>query len=91
MNTVIYPVIFESDKDGYLVTVPDLGQQTQGKNLADAEFMARDLISLWVMDLEDRKEPVPQPNSVKFNLPKGAIVLHVKANITTYRKKYGYK
>ena len=75
----------------YLVTIPDIDQMTQGKDLTDAIAMARDLISLWVMDLEDAKKVVPKPGSVKFEVPKGAFVSYVDANITEYRKKYGYK
>ena len=91
MNKVVYPVIFEKDKDGYLVTVPDLDTQTQGADMIDAINMARDLISLWVMNEEDSGKPVTPPGTVKFNLPEGAIVSYVDANITEYRKKYGSK
>lgn len=30
MDALTYPVIFEKDEDGYLVTVPDLDRMTQG-------------------------------------------------------------
>ena len=66
MDVIAYPVLFEKVEDMYLVTIPDIGQMTQGTDLTDAIAMARDLISLWV-------------------------VSYVDANITEYRKKYGYK
>ena len=91
MDIITYPVLFEKVEDMYLVTVPDIGQMTQGNDLTDAIAMARDLISLWVMDLEDSKQKVPKPGSIKFNVPEGAFVSYVDANITEYRKKYGYK
>lgn len=91
MDIIAYPVLFEKVEDMYLVTIPDIDQMTQGENLTDAIAMARDLISLWVMDLEDSKKSVPKPGSVKFDVPKGAFVSYVDANITEYRKKYGYK
>nr|DAF27741.1 MAG TPA: HicB-like antitoxin [Caudoviricetes sp.] len=91
MNTVIYPVIFEKDNDGYLVTIPDLDTQTQGADFVEAINMARDLISLWVMNLEDMGKEVPKPNTVNNPLPVGAVVSYVDANISEYRKKYGYK
>lgn len=53
MKNTAYPVIFEKEKDGYFVTVPDLNKNTQGEDLADAIAMARDLICLWIVDLED--------------------------------------
>lgn len=91
MDVIAYPVLFEKIEDMYLVTIPDIDQITQGKDLTDAIAMARDLISLWVMDLEDAKKVVSKPGSVKFEVPKGAFVSYVDANITEYRKKYGYK
>ena len=48
MDVIAYPVLFEKVEDMYLVTVPDIGQMTQGNDLTDAIAMARDLISLWV-------------------------------------------
>ena len=41
----VYPVIFTEDEKGeYLVEVPDMGILTEGKDLSDAMFMARDAI-----------------------------------------------
>ena len=77
MKNTAYPVIFEKEKDGYFVTVPDLNKNTQGEDLADAIAMARDLICLWIVDLEDEGKPVPAPGSVKFTLPVGAFVSFV--------------
>lgn len=92
MNDVLYPVIFEPCEDGgLLVTVPDLDVQTQGEDMLDAIKMARDLISLWVMNLEDEGTTVPVAGSVKVNLPEKAIVSYVDADIVAYRKKYGHK
>ena len=86
MDIITYPVLFEKVEGTYLVTVPDIGQMTQGNDFNDAIAMARDLISLWVMNLEDSKQPVSKPGSVKFDVPKGTIVSYVDANITEYRK-----
>ena len=86
MDIITYPVLFEKVEGTYLVTVPDIGQMTQGNDLNDAIAMARDLISLWVMNLEDSKQPVPKPGSVKFDVPKETIISYVDANITEYRK-----
>lgn len=91
MKNTAYPVIFEKEKDGYFVTIPDLNKNTQGENLADAIAMARDLICLWIVDLEDDGKKVPVPGSVKFTLPEGAFVSYVDVNINAYRKKYGTK
>ena len=89
MDTVVYPVVFQKNEGGYIVHIPDLDQMTQGENLSDAIFMARDLISLWVMNLQDEKQAIPAPNSVAFDIPDGAVVSYVDANISEYRRKYG--
>jgi len=90
-NTVVYPVVFEKEDDGYFVTIPDLDLFTQGESLPDAIAMARDVISLWVMNLQDEKKDVPAAGSVEFAVPEGATVSYVDANIAEYRKKYGLK
>lgn len=90
-DVVVYPVIFEQEEDGYLVTVPDLDTQTQGNDFADAVLMARDVISLLIMTLQDDGKEVPAPGSVKVNVPEGAVVSYVDADIGEYRKKYGMK
>lgn len=91
MKNTAYPVIFEEDNGGYFVTVPDLDKNTQGNDLADAISMARDLISLWIVELEDEGQPIPVPGSVQFTIPTGAIVSYVDVNVDAYRKKYGTK
>lgn len=91
MEKVLYPVIFEKSEEYYLATVPDLDIQTQGRDMLDAIDMARDLISLFVMDLEDLGKKVPEAGSVAFVIPTNAIVSYVDADITEYRKKYGSK
>ena len=91
MDVIAYPVLFEKVEDTYLVTVPDIGQMTQGNDLNDAIAMARDLISLWVMNLEDAKKAVPKPDSITFEVPEGAFVSYVDANITEYRNNMATK
>ncbi len=86
MKNTAYPVIFEEDNGGYFVTVPDLDKNTQGSDLADAISMARDLISLWLVELEDEGQPIPAPGSVSFIAPTGAIVSYVDVNVDAYRK-----
>ena len=91
MDIITYPVLFEKVKDAYLVTVPDIGQMTQGNDLNDAIAMATDLISLWVMNLEDAKKVVPKPDSITFEVSEGAFVSYVDANITEYRNNMATK
>lgn len=91
MEKMAYPVIFEKENDGYFVTVPDLNINTQGENLPEAIMMARDLISLYILDNEEEGKKIALPNTVKFELSKGAILSYVDIDMASYRKKYGSK
>lgn len=91
MEKMAYPVIFEKEDDGYFVTVPDLNINTQGENLPDAIMMARDLISLYILDHEEEGKDIVLPDTVDFKLPKGAILSYVDLDMASYRKKYGNK
>ena len=51
MAKYVYPAIFHPNEDdgSITVTVPDLpGCITEGKDLADAIFMAEDAVSMWL-------------------------------------------
>ena len=56
----VYPVIFTPEEGNILVSVPDLpGLHTFGGNLADALYMAKDAIEMWLWDAENKGEPIP--------------------------------
>jgi predicted RNase H-like HicB family nuclease len=78
-----YPVVFTPTDKGYDVSVPDLpGCFSFGATQAEAEEMARDAISMWLCDAEDRGERIPQPGSVSSP---DAIVKWVSADTGEYR------
>ena len=54
-------------------------------------MMARDLISLYILDNEEEGKTIALPDTVKFELPKGAILSYVDIDMASYRKKYGSK
>lgn len=92
----VYPVIFTEDKNGeYLVEVPDMGILTEGKDLGDAMFMARDAIGLAGIVAEDKNEEIPKPSKVEdIKLEEGefsdegkSIVALVDVDFTEYRRK----
>jgi predicted RNase H-like HicB family nuclease len=71
---------------GYVVYVPDLAINTEGKDLADAIYMARDAIGLWGITQQDFGRSIPEPSS---NLPKvsgNEIVTLVDIDFDTYRR-----
>lgn len=92
----VYPVIFTEDKNGeYLVEVPDVGILTEGRDLGDAMFMARDAIGLAGIVAEDKNEEIPKPSRVEdIKLEEGefsdegkSIVALVDVDFTEYRRK----
>jgi predicted RNase H-like HicB family nuclease len=90
--TLVYPVIISpKESDGlHLVTVPDLyewGTGTSGRDIADAMYMARDLIGCICIDLQDEEKPLPPAtplHEIKHN--PGDIVTLIDVNLTSYRK-----
>lgn len=58
-----YPVILYPDDGKIGVTVPDLpGCHTFGDDKADALFMAKDAIEMWLWNAENEKLPIPTPS-----------------------------
>ncbi len=90
-NKYVYPVIFSKDKDGYLVTIPDLDLDTEGKDFSDAINIARDAISLYILDKEDNDESIPEPHSVRHDLKGNDFIFYIDVDMILYRKKYGTK
>lgn len=82
-----YKIILTKDPEGYLVTVPDFDCNTQGKDIADAMFMARDVIGLMGITLEDMGKEIPEPDTATYELAAGDIELYVDVDFTEYRKR----
>lgn len=56
----IYPAIFEYDIDGISISFPDLpGCFSCGADDEEALYMAKDVLGLYMADIEDEKEEVP--------------------------------
>lgn len=92
----VYPVIFTETESGeYLVEVPDLEILTEGKDLSDAMFMARDAIGMKGISAEDRKEEIPKASRIdEINIAEGtfaddgkSIVALVDVDFSEYRRK----
>ena len=86
-NMAVYPVILSKDKSGYFVTVPDFEVNTEGKDLGEAIFMARDAIGINALQLEDEGKELPKPFSKAIEKEEGDIVTLVDVDIAEYRKK----
>lgn len=93
-----YQVIFTKKKNGvYLVDVPDLDCITEGKSLSDAIEMARDVIGLKGIELEDNGKKIPKASKT-IDVKKGTfygkgdtIISYVDVDFDDYRRSVDNK
>lgn len=84
-----YPIILHETGDGwYAVSIPDFGNFTQGKDLAEALFMARDAIGLYGITLQDDGLDIPQPYSVDYEVKEGEQEYVVDVDFDEYRSEH---
>ena len=84
----VYPVFISEEKDYYVVNIPDFDIDTEGTDLADAIFMARDAIGIMGIQYEDEGKEIPVAGSVKATAKEGEITTLVDVDFTEYRRKY---
>lgn len=88
MNQV-YPAILIECGDSIAVSIPDLSIDTQGKDIAEAIYMARDAIGMIACYEQDEGRDVMQPSSVKsIVLPEGATMALIDIDIDAYRRAH---
>lgn len=89
MNTA-YPIILSpSSNGGFLVYIPDFNLNTEGKDIADAMFMARDVIGLMGIDMQDDNEKLPSPSNIQdLNHQSSDIITMIDINFDDYRRKH---
>lgn len=94
MDTYIYPAIFEPcEESGYTVTFPDLpGCITEGDNLKEAIYMAKDALELYIYNLEDDKEEIPFPSKPEdIKVSNGFFVVPIEAYMPLIRNEMANK
>ena len=82
-----YKIVLTPDDQGYLVTVPDFNCNTEGKDIADALFMARDVIGAMGITLQDMGRDIPEPDTTDFTAEAKDIVTYVDLDFMEYRKR----
>lgn len=90
MPKYVYPAIFHPNADDGSITVkvPDLpGCITEGKDLADAIFMAGDAMSMWLWVQEDYNVQIPAPTQPP-EVTSPEFVNYVYADTDEYRRKH---
>lgn len=86
----VYPGVFHPNEDGSItVTFPDLpGCVTEGKGIADALYMARDALSLWLDTTELVGDPIPLASSMgDVQTVAGEFVSLVDADTAAYKRQ----
>ena len=82
----VNPVIFENDEGKVGVTVPDIPSTfTFGDDMADAIYMAQDVIAMMLATYEDENKEVPKPSKIE-NIKTDGIVSLVVADTDEWRK-----
>ncbi|MBE6004909.1 Predicted nuclease of the RNAse H fold, HicB family [Oribacterium sp. KHPX15] len=94
MAKYVYPAIFTKEENGlYSVDFPDIkGCVTCGDDLADALYMAQDVLAFTLYDYErdNKKVPVPSdPDSIE--VPNGSFVNCVLCDTLEYQKRNNNK
>jgi len=88
----VYPAIFTEVENGYIVSVPDFPLDTQGKDLTEAIYMARDAVGLMGITLIDNGKSIPVPSiDVSEHLEDGDFVSMVDIDFDKYRKENDLK
>lgn len=87
MGKYVYPAVLTPEGEAYSVTFPDLeGCFTCGDNLPDALYMAEDVLSLYLIQLEDNRMEIPLPTLSQTAKP-GTFVTLIRCNTDIYRKR----
>ncbi|MBO4496789.1 MAG: type II toxin-antitoxin system HicB family antitoxin [Lachnospiraceae bacterium] len=84
----IYPAVFSPEDPGYSVEFPDLpGCCTCGDSLEESLSMAKDALSLFLVELEDEKQDIPEPSSIKsLSLEGNRFASLINVDTTIYRQ-----
>jgi predicted RNase H-like HicB family nuclease len=91
MNQAVYPVVISKGEKYLIVRVPDFDRETQGKDIAEAIMMAKDLIGLMGIMNEDDGEPIPKPSIKEPAHKPGEMVAWVDVDFKRYRLMHDQK
>ena len=89
--TIVYPILLTPAKEGgFDASVPDLlGVHTQGKDLAEAIFMVRDAIGMYLLYEQDSGGTIPTPSDPKsIKTDTEQILTLVDLDLDAYRRRH---
>jgi predicted RNase H-like HicB family nuclease len=91
-DIAVYPVYLTAVGDGsYSVYVPDIDRYTQGKDLADAIYMARDLIGSMDIAEADLGRELAAPFSSGYRPGGDEVLSYVDIDFAAYRSRHDHK
>ena len=82
-----YPIIMSKGKEYIIVYVPDFDANTQGKTVAEAMEMARDLIGILGIDMQDDGKELPKATSIDNVQADNGTVTLVDVDFDEYHRK----
>lgn len=94
MARYVYPAIFTKEEDGlYSVEFPDIkGCVTCGDDLADAIYMAEDVLAFTLYDYEQDNKEVPKATDIEcLKVPAGSFVNNILCDTIVYQKRNNNK
>ena len=84
-----YPIVLTLTEKMYAVTIPDLAISTQGTDIAEAIYMARDAIGMWICYEQDEGRPIPAPSNIaNIETKPSDIKTFVDIDVEEYRKAH---
>ena len=81
-----YPIILTPDDFGYFVTIPDIDRNTQGSDIAESIYMAREALGAWAVCEQDAGRTVPEPSSAISGFTESDIVTYIDIDFDEYRQ-----
>ncbi|MCI8423178.1 MAG: HicB family protein [Lawsonibacter sp.] len=83
-----YPIVLTPDPSGYVVFVPDLNINTEGRNIAEAIDMAADAIGLCGISLQDLGREIPAPSTAPPPCAEGEIAAFALVDFDACRRAH---
>lgn len=79
---IAYPVFFTQTENCVLIEVPDLEILTEGKDMEDAIFMARDAVKLLLGVMKEDGKEIPVPSNIsELNVNNGTFSKEGKTTV----------
>ena len=86
----VYPAIFTPEDSGFSVFFPDLEScYTSGDDLADAIYMAEDVLAFTLFDYEREKKTIPTASSAKdIAISEEEFINFIACDTIEYQKRH---